>query len=133
MTLGERIAKLRKELKMSQYALAERLGMSRGKLANYEQGQRQPDYDTLKKIADFFGVSIDYLITGEDSAHHSSYVGPNPDENPLGIELNETELQTLREILNDPDVTLFFKDFAALGERDRRKVLAMIKAWREES
>lgn len=60
--LGKKISELRKKQKLSQYELAERLGFSRGKLANYEQGQREPDYDTLKKIADFFEVSTDYLL-----------------------------------------------------------------------
>jgi HTH-type transcriptional regulator, competence development regulator len=64
--LGERIAKLRKEKKLSQYDLAERLGFSRGKLANYEQGSRQPDYDTLEKIADYFEVTTDYLLGRTD-------------------------------------------------------------------
>jgi transcriptional regulator with XRE-family HTH domain len=63
--LGERIANLRKKHKLSQYDLADRLGFSRGKLANYEQGSRQPDYETLKKIADYFEVSVDYLLYGK--------------------------------------------------------------------
>ncbi|WP_020059132.1 helix-turn-helix domain-containing protein [Bacillus sp. 123MFChir2] len=60
--LGKKIAELRKNQKLSQYELANRLGFSRGKLANYEQGTREPDYETLKKIADFFEVSTDYLL-----------------------------------------------------------------------
>jgi transcriptional regulator with XRE-family HTH domain len=66
--LGERIAKLRKQKKLSQYDLADRLGFSRGKLANYEQGSRQPDFGTLELIADFFEVSIDYLLGRSDDS-----------------------------------------------------------------
>ncbi|MET3508429.1 helix-turn-helix domain-containing protein [Halalkalibacter oceani] len=65
--LGQRIASLRKQKGISQYELADRLGFSRGKLANYEQGSRQPDYDTLNKIADFFDVSVDYLLGRTDN------------------------------------------------------------------
>lgn len=64
---NKKLIELRKNLKLSQYELADRLGFSRGKLANYEQGTRQPDFDTLEKIADFFGVSTDYLLGREDS------------------------------------------------------------------
>jgi HTH-type transcriptional regulator, competence development regulator len=64
--LGKRIAELRKELKLSQYALAEKLGFSRGKLSNYEQGTREPDYETLEEIANFFEVSTDYLLGRTD-------------------------------------------------------------------
>ena len=59
---GKRLASLRKKMGISQYELADRLGFSRGQLANYEQGKRQPDFDTLQKIADFFEVSTDYLL-----------------------------------------------------------------------
>jgi transcriptional regulator with XRE-family HTH domain len=71
--LGKNIAFLRKKKNLTQYELADKLGFSRGKLANYEQGTREPDYETLKKIAGFFEVSTDYLLginniyTKEDS------------------------------------------------------------------
>lgn len=83
--LGERIAKLRKQRNLSQYDLAERLGFSRGKLANYEQGSRQPDYDTLQKIADYFEVSTDYLL-GRTNIPDGS------------VELNEDNFDSLEEI-----------------------------------
>lgn len=63
---SERLKKLRKAKNLSQYELADRLGFSRGKLANYEQGTREPDFVTLEIIANFFEVSTDYLL-GVDS------------------------------------------------------------------
>lgn len=62
----DRLVFLRKELKLTQYELAEKLGCSRGQIGNYEQGSRQPDQETLIKIADFFDVSIDYLLGKTD-------------------------------------------------------------------
>ncbi|MBM7607539.1 transcriptional regulator with XRE-family HTH domain [Lysinibacillus composti] len=59
---GDILAKLRKDRKLSQYDLAERMGFSRGQISNYEQGTRQPDFETLQKFADFFEVSTDYLL-----------------------------------------------------------------------
>lgn len=59
---GQILAKLRKQRKMSQYELAEKMGFSRGQIANYEQGTRQPDFDTLERFADYFEVSTDYLL-----------------------------------------------------------------------
>jgi transcriptional regulator with XRE-family HTH domain len=84
--LGERIAKLRKELKLSQYELADRLGYSRGKLSNYEQGSRQPDYDTLQKLADFFGVTTDYLLGRTNDK--KGFVNEKDNYNPL-TEINK--------------------------------------------
>jgi transcriptional regulator with XRE-family HTH domain len=42
------------------------LNMSREAISNYETGRRSPDIDMLVKMSDYFGVSIDYLIRGED-------------------------------------------------------------------
>jgi len=62
VTFGERLAQLRKQKGISQYKLAELLGMSRGQIANYEQGAREPDFYTLQKFTDFFEVTVDYLL-----------------------------------------------------------------------
>jgi transcriptional regulator with XRE-family HTH domain len=59
---AERLGILRREHCISQYTLADRLGFSRGLLSNYEQGTRQPDFNILIKIADYFKVSTDYLL-----------------------------------------------------------------------
>lgn len=71
LMLKDRLILLRKEKGYSQYEAAERLGFSRGKLANYEQGTRQPDYDTLEIIADFYDVSTDYLLGRTDNPSFS--------------------------------------------------------------
>lgn len=91
--LGQRLAELRKFKGLSQYEMAERLGVSRGKLANYEQGSRQPDFDTLSKLADFFGVSTDYLLGRIDEPYavpHPVLTGPRkkPPYSKIGERLN---------------------------------------------
>ncbi|MTI84412.1 MAG: helix-turn-helix domain-containing protein [Firmicutes bacterium] len=59
---SKRLVKLRKEKCLSQYELAKLLNLTRGQIANYEQGKRQPDYETLYKLANFFDASVDYLL-----------------------------------------------------------------------
>ncbi|MGN7945553.1 helix-turn-helix domain-containing protein [Bacillus sp. 22446] len=61
-----RLIQLRKTKKLTQEQMAEKIGIHRATYANYERGYRQPDYDTLIKIADFFEVTTDYLLRGED-------------------------------------------------------------------
>ncbi|MHC5407295.1 helix-turn-helix domain-containing protein [Listeria seeligeri] len=63
---GNRLSELRKKKGMSQYKLADELGFSRGQIANYEQGSREPDYSTLLKIAEYFNVTTDYLLGKEE-------------------------------------------------------------------
>jgi len=63
---SKRLADLRKKRGLSQYELAKRLGCTRGQIGNYEQGTREPDHEMLTKIADFFDVSVDYLLGRTD-------------------------------------------------------------------
>ncbi|ABP67680.1 transcriptional regulator, XRE family [Caldicellulosiruptor saccharolyticus DSM 8903] len=57
-----RLKELREEKNISRSDLAEILGVSTQTIANYENGHREPNFDTLLKIADYFGVTVDYLI-----------------------------------------------------------------------
>lgn len=62
--LGSRIQELRKESKYSQVELAELIGISKSQVIRYENKGAQPPADTLNKIADLFGTSVDFLING---------------------------------------------------------------------
>ena len=61
-----RLRKLRKEKKISQLKLALDLNMNQNTISRYESMDREADYETLIKFADYFGVSLDYLL-GRDS------------------------------------------------------------------
>lgn len=67
MTIGERIAQLRKNRSMSQFQLAKTLNIATSTLGMYETNKRKPNMEMLEKLADFFGVSIDYLLGRETS------------------------------------------------------------------
>lgn len=53
---------LRNEKNMSQQELADALGISKSSINMYERGERQPNFETLETIADYFNVDIDYLL-----------------------------------------------------------------------
>ena len=57
-----RLKLLRTQKKVSQIKLAMDLNMSQNNISRYENGEREADYATLIKIADYFNVSIDYLL-----------------------------------------------------------------------
>ncbi len=58
----ERITKLRKEKGLNQVGLGLKLNVSQKMISSYESGIHQPSIDTLIQMADFFGVSVDYLL-----------------------------------------------------------------------
>lgn len=63
--LGTRIASLRQGRGMSQQELARRLHISPSAVGMYEQGRREPSVDTLIALSREFGVSLDYLLSGQ--------------------------------------------------------------------
>lgn len=62
MNLDEKILKLRKSKGMSQDELGEELGVSRQSVSKWESGQVTPELDKIKKIANIFDVTTDYLL-----------------------------------------------------------------------
>lgn len=57
-----RLRELRKEKGLTTTELGEIIGCSNPTITNYERGYRKPDPETLLKLADYFGVSVDYLL-----------------------------------------------------------------------
>ena len=85
-TFATRLKGLRKNANLTQIELAKIFNIANGTVGNWESGNRQPDYAMLQKIADFFNVSIDYLIGG--------YKGENMNLKKLRLEkgLNQEDV-----------------------------------------
>ena len=64
---SDSLKKLRKAKNLTQIELAKKLNVANGTVGNWESGNRQPDYETLKKIAEFFNVTTDYLLGREQT------------------------------------------------------------------
>ena len=61
-----RFKECRKSLGKTQADIAALIGITRGAYANIETGRREPDFATLSTLADYFNVSIDYLLGREE-------------------------------------------------------------------
>ena len=62
-----RLKELRNQKNISQLRLAMDLNMNQNSISRYETGEREADYETLIKFADYFNVSIDYLLERTDN------------------------------------------------------------------
>lgn len=95
-TLGRRIRDRREARAWTQRDLAEKVGLSHGAVALYETGRRQPDLETLQRLAHVLGTSISYLVGETDdpsppprvsAAHETAAPGtPHTPEEQLIIE-----------------------------------------------
>ena len=57
-----RLKQLRRQHGISQLKLAMDLGLNQNSISRYESGEREADYQTLIRLADYFNVSVDYLL-----------------------------------------------------------------------
>ena len=62
MNFGEKLKMLRTGQKMTQQALADRIGVAKSVVSYYESGERYPSYDVLVRIAHIFHTTTDYLF-----------------------------------------------------------------------
>lgn len=86
MEFPQRLYQLRRQAGISQEELANVLNLSRQAVQKWEAGSSRPDMDNLTALADYFHVSLDWLIRGEEAANTA--VQPEP----------EKEVQVIREI-----------------------------------
>lgn len=66
MESKKRLKELRKKKNITQLKLGLELGMTQNTISRYESGEREADYKTLILFADYFNVSIDYLLERTD-------------------------------------------------------------------
>lgn len=65
-TFGCRLKDIRSKKGMTQSRLAQLLDLDKGTLSKYENNKSEPEYDTLRKLVEILGCSIDYLILGKE-------------------------------------------------------------------
>ncbi len=97
-TIGQRIKKIREAAGVSQQYLAEKVGVSRVAVTKWESGQTSNlKLDNLMKLCNFLGISVEYLIHGEESRS-----GNKPIE---FISRRDIDANEINEDLKSPDLT----------------------------
>lgn len=64
-----KLKELREDKGLSQQALAMKLNISQSTVGMWESGKREPNFETVKQIADFFKVSVDYLLCRTNTSY----------------------------------------------------------------
>lgn len=116
---GTRLRSLRKEKRLTMKELGKKNNLAESTISGYEIGTRKPDIETLQRLADFFDVSIDYLLGRVD--------------NPRSI-LTEVEREFYDNIDLDDDFLLKkFKlviDGKPVNEQEAKDFIAFVRARR---
>jgi transcriptional regulator with XRE-family HTH domain len=116
MNLAKRLKHLRENKNLSQRQLAKLLNVAPSTLAMYEVDKREPDFDTLKKIANFFSVSTDYLLGISDNPSRSTTPKPQSVEEQIMAMLH------LYDDLTEEEKKMLAEDMADYFEYRRAKL-----------
>ena len=117
-----RLKQLRTENDVSQSDIAKLLDVTRQAYSRYERGDREPDLEMLCKLADYFNVSVDYLI-----GHESKSIMDRPDS-----AIAENFIREFGDFFSDETFQNYIKLYKLMDTRQRIFVLGMIVGWLQD-
>ncbi|HOJ48543.1 MAG TPA: helix-turn-helix transcriptional regulator [Bacillota bacterium] len=121
----KRLKELRGDKGLSQRELAKLLNISSSTIAMYETGQRDPDTETLQRLAEFFDCSIDYLLGKSNIREPADEIAEAVKDDP--------ELADFWNVLRErEDLKLLFKQTKKLEPREIKQIIRIIKAIEDE-
>lgn len=116
------LLQLRKQNNLSQEQVAQIIGVSKQAYGHYEREERELGYDMLCKLADYYNVSVDYLI-----GHDSSLLA----ERSMS-DIAENFIREYGELFSDETFQSYVRLYKLMDARQRIFVLGMIVGWLKE-
>ena len=113
---GKRLRMLRKEKGLTQVELSKSIGVSDRTLGYYETEERFPPQDVLENIANYFNVSIDYLM------------GRTSKSDTIPPQDLETELEEFKRLVMDSAIPSATGKHVELSEADKQTLIALADA-----
>lgn len=122
---GDRLKKLREDRNMTQIELGKVFNISHSTINRYENGLRQPDNETLISMANYFNVSVDYLLGLSNVRSSSDHISD-------AIKDDQELLEFWKEMKDREELQLLFKQVRTLSKLDIKQLIRMIKAIEDE-
>ena len=121
-----RLKELRKEKNLKQSEVAEKIELGRSTYANYEQGKRFPGKENLIALADFFEVSIDYLLGKSDNRQSAEkIINKIYDDQEL--------LDFYQSIKENEHLKKLFNNSKQLSPESIKQIIKIIKTFEESN
>ena len=121
MEFKDRLVKLRKEHGLTQETFAEKIGYTRTAVSAWEIGRNEPSNADTVKIADFFGVSTDYLLGKSDIRTPNNKIDNVLNEAMIGMSREEYEKLTETQKKQIRDFALFVKKQSEENKNGKQK------------
>lgn len=119
-TFKDMLKYLRNRDKLSQFELAEKLGVAKSTISMYEVGKREPDFETLEAIADLFNVDMNFLLGKDGSENDDHYY------------LNDETRQIAQEAFENPELRTLFKVARDIPPERLRAHIEFMKSLKEQ-
>lgn len=97
------------------YKISKETGVTQTSLSNWKNGKSKPSTQTLQKIADYFGVSVDYLMTGEEKDGDKYYI-------------NEETAEMAQALFENRDLRVLFDAAKDASPEDLKTTYDMLMA-----
>lgn len=108
--------KLCEENGVTPYRVCKETGITTATISNWKAGRYAPKQDKLQKIAEFFGVSIEYLMTGEEKDNNNKYY------------LNEETAEMAQALFENHDLRVLFDAAKDASPEDLKTTYDMLMA-----
>ena len=105
---------------VTSYKVSKETGISQSTLSDWKKGKITPKSDTMKKIADYFGVSVDYLMTGEEKEGGERYY------------LNEETAEMAQKLFENRDLRVLFDAAQDASSEDLKTTYDMLMALKKK-
>ncbi len=125
MNFGERLKLLREDKDLKQEDIAKIMNVDRSTVGKWESSPSKPDYEKLIKLADYFNVSVDYLL-GRTNIKEKS------DQISNALEGDKELSEFWNELREREDLQLLFKQTKNLSPKGINQVIRIIKAIEDE-
>jgi len=125
MSFNLKLRALRKRKGMPQRELAKELGVALSTIAMWETANREPDLATIRKIADYFNVSIEELVNDDIELGYENY-------NLKNNARFDEEIISLRNMLHSrPEMQMLFSVSKSASKEDIEKAIRIIEALKQ--
>lgn len=115
-TFANVFKELRIKSGLTQQEMADKLKISRSSIGMYESGEREPSFELLEAIADFFNVDMNYLLGKKELSEHI----------PEGYYLNEDARDMAQFLYENPEYKVLFDASRKVKKEDIQFVKEMI-------
>ena len=112
----ENFDKLLKDFGVTRYQVSKATGVPQSSLSDWSKGKSKPKYENMKKLADYFGVSVDYLLGNS-----------NEKEKPAATEDDELN-EYLEELKTRPEMRMLFSLAKGATKQDVEQAVAIVEA-----